>query len=72
MSGQGVHDCHWVYKAFVALKSVRVTVIHSLKVSKTLSFIRSHMVPQFLSNSLISFDLRHLAMESLLALLSDV
>lgn len=39
---QGVHDCHWVFKAFGILKSLRVTAIHFLKVGKILSSENFH------------------------------
>ena len=29
-----LHGCYWVWKAFMTLKSLRVTAIHSLKAGK--------------------------------------
>lgn len=66
MGGQGVHHCHWVWKAFVTLKSLRVTAVHSLKGGKTLREEPSLGLTcplDFLLRSLISFVLCHLAVE---------
>lgn len=66
VGGQGVPDCHWVWEAFVTLKSLGVAAVHYLKGGRTLREEPSLGLTcslDFLLRSLSSSDLCHLAVE---------